>query len=375
MTLFRLNMSSNRALASALVYVEICRNSSATQSRDPSTPHPRRGNGSEIGCIRMSLLRELVEHIGLSVTETQRIILTAPARYKVYNIPKRDGVGWRTIAQPSRELKAIQNYILQKKLNGYRVHPNSMAYAKNCNILQNALAHAGSNPILKLDFQQFFPSIKVIDWEKFAKRTPNQQVQPSDLRLYSQIMFWGQQKRSTTPKCLSIGAPTSPALSNILLYDLDVTLSTEAERVGVIYTRYADDITISGPTSGIVQAFEKFARRAVKALRSPLLTFNDEKRGLYKRGQRRLVTGLVVTPTGGISVGRERKRLISSMLYRSSKELLDQMERSRLKGLLGFCAANEPLFLNRMRAKYGDQTVDSALRFHAPKRSEMVQAI
>jgi len=247
-----------------------------------------------------------------------------------------------------------------------------MAYANGRNILQNAQAHARSKPILKLDFQQFFPSIKVSDWEKFAKRIPNSEVQQSDIRLYSQIMFWGQQKRSITPRCLSIGAPTSPILSNILLYDLDVTLSTEAERLGATYTRYADDITISGPTLDIVQAFEKFTRRAVRSLKSPRLTFNDEKCGLYKKGQRRLVTGLVVTPVGGISVGRDRKRLISSMLYRSSKELLNQIERSRLKGLLGFCVANEPLFLNRMRAKYGDQTVDSALRFHAPKRSEMV---
>jgi len=320
----------------------------------------------------MSLLRELVEQIGLSATEIQRIIGTAPARYKVYDIPKRDGVGWRTIAQPSRELKAIQDYILYKKLIGYRVHPNSMAYAKGRNILQNALAHAGPRPILKLDFQQFFPSIKVADWEKFAKRTPNAEVQNSDIRLYSQIMFWGQQKRSTTPRCLSIGAPTSPALSNILLYDLDVTLSAEAERVGVIYTRYADDITVSGPTLDAIQAFEKFTRRAVKSLKSPMLAFNDEKRGLYKKGQRRLVTGLVVTPTGDISVGRGRKRLISSMLHRSSKEMLDLKQRSRLKGLLGFCVANEPSFLGRMRTKYGDQIVDAALKFHAPKRNEMV---
>jgi RNA-directed DNA polymerase len=319
----------------------------------------------------MSLLRELVEEIGLSASEVQRIILTAPVRYKVYDIPKRDGIGWRTIAQPSRELKALQNYVLHRKLSKYPVHPNSMAYAQNRNIRQNAERHASSSSILKLDFQQFFPSIKVLDWERFARRVPNAEVNQNDIRFYSLIMFWGQQKRSFTPRCLSIGAPTSPALSNILLFDLDVALSSEAERIGIVYTRYADDITISGPSIDLILAFEKIARRMVKALRSPKLIFNEEKRGLFKKGQRRLVTGLVITPAGGISVGRERKRLISSMLHRSSKELLDQIERSRLKGLLGFCVANEPNFLGRMRNKYGDQIVDAALKFHAPKRSEM----
>ena len=320
----------------------------------------------------MSLLRELVEHIGLGAGEIQRIILTAPARYKVYDIPKRNGVGWRTIAQPSRELKAIQRYILHEKLARYPVHSSAMAYANDRNTLQNALAHAGSRPILKLDFESFFPSIKVLDWEKFAKRIPNSAVEQSDIRLYSQIMFWGQQRRSITPRCLSIGAPTSPALSNILLYDLDVALSAEAQKLGATYTRYADDITLSAPSLDALKAFEKITRRAVKSLKSPRLTFNEEKYGLYKKGQRRLVTGLVVTPIGRVSVGRERKRLISSMLYRSSKESLDAAGRSRLKGLLGFCVANEPSFLNRMRTKYGNQTVDSALRFHAPKRAEMV---
>ena len=323
----------------------------------------------------MSLLRELVEEIGLSASEIQRIISTAPARYKVYDIPKRDGIGWRTIAQPSRELKAIQNYVLHKKLSKYPVHPNSMAYAKKRNIRQNAERHAQSNSILKLDFQQFFPSIKVLDWERFAKLTPNAEIHEGDIRLYSQIMFWGQLRRSTTPRCLSIGAPTSPALSNILLFELDVTLTTEAERIGVVYTRYADDITISGPTVDLILAFEKITRRTVRILRRPKLIFNEEKRGLFKKGQRRLVTGLVVTPVGGISVGRERKRLISSMLYRSSKEQLDLVGRSRLKGLLGFCVANEPNFLGRMREKYGNQVVDSALRFHAPKRGEMERAV
>jgi RNA-directed DNA polymerase len=319
----------------------------------------------------MSLLRELVEEIGFSASEVQRVILTAPARYKVYDIPKRDGIGWRTIAQPSRELKALQNYVLHRKLSKYPVHPNSMAYVQNRNIRQNAERHAGSNSILKLDFEQFFPSIKVLDWERFAKRVPNADVSQSDIRLYSLIMFWGQKKRSFTPRCLSIGAPTSPALSNILLFDLDVALSFEAERIGVVYTRYADDITISGPNINLILAFEKIARRMVRTLRSPKLIFNEAKRGLFKKGQRRLVTGLVVTPAGGISVGRERKRLISSMLHKSSQELLDQVERSRLKGLLGFCVANEPEFLGRMRDKYGDQVVDSALKFHAPKRGEI----
>jgi RNA-directed DNA polymerase len=184
-------------------------------------------------------------------------------------------------------------------------------------------------------------------------------------------MFWGAQPRSTTPRCLSIGAPTSPALSNILLYELDVRLSEEAQKLGVSYTRYADDITASGVTAEAVLRFETTAIRTVRSLKRPKLTFNEEKRGLYKRGQRRMVTGLIVTPNRLVSIGRERKRLISAMLHKSSHDLLNLFERSQLKGWLGYSVANEPEFLGRLRAKYGSNVVDSALSFRAPSRLEM----
>jgi RNA-directed DNA polymerase len=321
----------------------------------------------------VSLSLDIIQALGWSGSDIQRVISTAPARYKVYPIPKRHGAGQRIIAQPSRELKAIQHFILHNKLTAYPVHERATAYVPNRNIRANAEMHITSNVVLKLDFTDFFPSIRVADWEKYAKRVLVKEIDLADIRLYSKILFWGQQRRSVLPRCLSIGAPTSPALSNILLYDLDVELAEAASAIGVQYTRYADDITISGPTTEAVLRLEVIARKAIKALKSPKLTFNEEKRGLYRKGQRRLVTGLVLTPTRQVSIGRERKRLISAMLNRSSQDLLNPLERSRLKGLLGFSAANEPEFLGRMRKKYGSHIVEAALKFHAPLRHEMAE--
>lgn len=184
-------------------------------------------------------------------------------------------------------------------------------------------------------------------------------------------MFWGQERRSIVPRCLSIGAPTSPALSNVLMHRLDVLFSAEAEKFGVVYTRYADDITVSGETAKPVLAFEKSIRRIIKSTKSPRLKFNDEKRGLYTKGQRRMVTGLVVTPIRSISIGRERKRLITVMLHKASIGQLSASDKSRLKGWLGFTLANEPDFIARMREKYGNDVVDASLAFHAPRRSEL----
>jgi hypothetical protein len=196
-----------------------------------------------------------------------------------------------------------------------------------------------------LDFKDFFPPIKVRDWEKSITSSDLRVIDPSEVRLYSKLLFWGEKRRSTVARCLSIGAPTSPKISNILMYDFDVFLSAKAHSLGVSYTRYADDITISGERSDQVELLEKEAMQLVRRMKSPKLTFNDKKRGLYTKGQRRMVTGLIITPQKEVSIGRQRKRKISALLHRSSLAQLDVDQRSLLKGLLGSAQLPSPTSL------------------------------
>src|SRR5258705_9671397 len=182
----------------------------------------------------MSLIHEMVLHFRIGPADLLRIISTAPARYKQYTIPKRTR-GERIIAQPSRELKALQRYILEMKLSQFPIHSAATGYVKRRNILHNAERHQNSRVILKLDFTDFFPSIKVRDWDRLLSSHRPKEIEQQDLVLYRKILFWGQ--RSLIPKCLSIGAPTSPTLSNIMLYQLDTELFRAATTTNVIYTR------------------------------------------------------------------------------------------------------------------------------------------
>ncbi|MFO1048387.1 MAG: retron St85 family RNA-directed DNA polymerase [Geminicoccaceae bacterium] len=312
-----------------------------------------------------SLLQELSISFGLGAHDLLRIISSAPARYKIFQIRKRDG-GSRTIAHPSRELKAIQRFILRHRLVKLPVHPAATGYIPNANIGENARVHLGNRNILKLDFKDFFPSILVRDWMNYA-RSNNVGVDSEDVSLYSKILFWSG-GHGVMPRCLSIGAPTSPILSNILLYEIDVVLATIAQQLFVRYTRYADDITVSGNDIDDLMRFETATRRHIKKVASPRLAFNDEKRGVYGMGERRMVTGLVLTPTHRVSIGRERKRLISAMLHRAAQNNLNPENIAKLKGLLGFCIANEPDYISRMRVKYGNSVVDQVLKYIVPGR-------
>ncbi len=314
----------------------------------------------------MSLIHELVVHFRIGPRDLLRIIATAPARYKQYNIPKRRG-GVRTIAQPSREVKALQYYLLENKLSAFPIHASATGYIKTQNILQNAQHHQHSRVIMKLDFVDFFPSITVHDWDVLLSSHRPSVIERSDSAFYKQLLFWGQ--GSSTPRCLSIGSPTSPALSNIALFQLDKKLFQAAGRADVIYTRYADDITVSGRRIEDVLRFESSFMRILKSTKSPLLTANDQKRGVHLKGQRRMVTGLIITPVGSISIGRERKRLISVMLHKALLGEENSGQMSYLKGLIGFCIANEPQFISRMRLKYGNDVVNQVLEFTPPPRA------
>jgi RNA-directed DNA polymerase len=166
----------------------------------------------------MNLLESISLETGLSISDVERIIRTAPARYKHYQIPKRHG-GVRLIAQPSRELKVLQRYLLEGWLATLPVHHSAMAYARGRNIYANAQAHSSARSILKLDFENFFPSIRVRDWRSYCKNHTSPWDGQGDAARIIDILFWGQ--RTKTPTCLSIGAPTSPMISNLIMFDLD----------------------------------------------------------------------------------------------------------------------------------------------------------
>ena len=79
-----------------------------------------------------------------------------------------------------------------------------------------------------------------------------------------------------------------------------------------------------------------------------------------------MVTGLKITPVGVISIGRDRKRLISVMLHKVILGEDDVKHLNYLKGMLGFSLANEPEFVSRLRVKYGNDVVNRVLRFTPP---------
>lgn len=61
----------------------------------------------------MSVIEIILKDFPLGREEALHLIQTAPARYKVHEIEKRNDRGKRTIAQPTAEIKMLQRLMLK----------------------------------------------------------------------------------------------------------------------------------------------------------------------------------------------------------------------------------------------------------------------
>ena len=281
------------------------------------------------------------------------LIRSAPYRYKVYPIPKKSGRGHRTIAQPAREVKQIQYWVIDKIFPFLPVHETATAYVSGKNIFDNAKIHSDKPYLLKLDFQNFFPSIKGGDIINYLKTIKKLKMTEDDLQRLARILCWLPKRVKDLQ--LSIGAPSSPYLSNAIMFDFDSKIIDYCLHNNISYTRYADDLTFSMHDMTLRSAVLDKVSAILDSQAFPNLKINNPKTIFGSKAHRRIVTGLILTNDGSVSLGRERKRRIRAKIHHMIQGKLSQYEMRRLQGLLSFARSVEPEFLARMEKKYGEK--------------------
>jgi RNA-directed DNA polymerase len=291
------------------------------------------------------VIEKMCNELSLPPTYVGRLVLSASHQYKRYEIPKKAG-GTRTILHPSKRLKALQRWLLANIIEVWPVHPAAMAYRKGQTILDNAKVHAKSKYLLRMDLQNFFPSLKVQDMREYSKKRPSLFAgwTSNDFESFCRLVF--------REGHLTIGAPTSPAISNALCFDLDVAISALCQSHGVAYTRYADDFFFSVSEKGVLAQVQNEVETLVARLQIPLgLQINKAKtRHSSKRNTRR-VTGIVIGSDEVVHVSRETKRHVRSQVHRL--ETLNPKERASLAGMISYITGFEPDFMNVLIMKYG----------------------
>lgn len=303
----------------------------------------------------MSVIKDfLARRTGLSASVLDRLILTAPERYAVYRIPKKRG-GFRTIAQPAYEIKELQYLMIEEVLSKLPIHHAATAYQKGHSIRLNAIRHVDNGPIRKYDFKDFFPSITEFAWLTFCQE--RELFSREDAIATGRLMF--RRPKGGRILRLSIGAPTSPILSNILMYDFDRLVSERVARDGVTYSRYADDLVFSAPRTGHLTSIDRILRSCIREVRYPSLTINADKTVVATKRYRRQVTGIILTNDKRLSIGRDRKREIRAAVHHAINGKLDLKQTAELAGLLMFAKDVEPEFYVRMERSYGAEAISS----------------
>lgn len=147
------------------------------------------------------------------------------------------------------------------------------------------------------------------------------------------------------------------------MFEVDQKLTAYAADLDLIYTRYADDITFSSRAWLDRDQATRAVTSALSRASYTNLRLNTAKTVLVSDRFSRRVTGLVITPEKKVSLGRERKRLISSMVHHAHRRTLAPADWPRLAGLLAFAMDAEPTFIVTLKRKYPADLVDWILRW------------
>ena len=260
----------------------------------------------------------LLAHLGISPAELKKIWYHREKMYQSFDIAKKSGKA-RLINAPDRRLKFLQRQIAHLLDTLYPVRKPVHGYVSGKSVKTNATSHLKQRFILNLDIKDFFGSIT----ERRVYGTLHAIGIPSDVaETVARICCYGGH--------LPQGGPASPVLSNMVCFRLDRTLLKLAKDAKCIYTRYADDISLSSlrPLAPLFEgALPPTGHLAPEVLSSGVraaftdngFVLNAEKIHYADKNSRRVVTGLKVNE--GLNVDRRFVRNVRAALYAVEKDL------------------------------------------------------
>ena len=294
---------------------------------------------NEVGVPELMDLQQLRELLGIKSEKQLGFMLLATDRadsspYHTFTIPKKTG-GYRRIAAPNPQLRAVQQKILVKILAPLPVHDAAHGYVTGRSTVTNAAPHIGKAVLIKFDLANFFDTIDY--WRvvglfasfgyalgdlAFRASDLDTEVAPTLARLCCYTQRSNQSRIAYTPQ----GAPTSPAISNLICRTLDKRLDSLAKKLGGDYTRYADDLTFSFhnlPGKGV----GRFRWWVNQICHQEGFFVREDKFRVIRSSQQQRVTGIVVNEQ--LSIPRRDRRRFRAIVHNCEKHGVASQARGR----------------------------------------------
>ena len=292
-----------------------------------------------------------------------------PRHYVCKWIKKRRGPD-RLIESPKQQLKTVQRIILQDFLNRIPLHHAAHGFCRKRNPVSFTAGHVGQACCLRMDLKDFFPSIgsgRVRGMfgafgmpPEVARCMAALTTTQTHLDVVSPRRPTGHRgqfsaSRLYLPAHLPQGAPTSPAIANIMAYRLDARLSGLAAAANVHYTRYADDLLFSGDRLFGRQA-TKFAATVGAIVLEQGFQVNHHKTKIQFASQRQTATGIVL----------------------NQRPNINRRDYDRLKAVLFNCVKHGPASQNRDRLANFKQHLSGRINWVAqvnPARAKKLEVL
>ena len=223
---------------------------------------------------------------------------------------KADGSA-RLLEAPKRELKDLQRQVLHHILDRIPPHEAAHGFRPGRSALTAARLHAGRAVVLHFDLESFFTTVgagrvhgvfRLAGYPEPVAHTLaglcTTVTPPAVLRAAPPATGDPAVERRRRMLAhlagphLAQGAPTSPALANLSAYGLDRRLAGLARKLDATYTRYADDLVLSGDLGR--RAAERIGALVADIASDEGFRVHDGKSRRAGAAQRQTVLGLVV---------------------------------------------------------------------------------
>lgn len=234
---------------------------------------------------------------------------TAPLSQQHYRfrlLAKPKG-GYRLLEAPYSRLKQLQRKLLEELLSKVPVHESCHGFVKGRSVITHAQQHVGKQVLVQFDLKDFFHSITATRVEAIYRTlgypesvsqvltalstytTPNSVLQ----RMKDSASITHEQTQHLKRRHLPQGAPTSPSLANLSAFKLDLRLEALAQSFGATYSRYSDDLAISGPLSLLINS-QRLLTFVLSIAAEEGYQLNHRKTRLSTQAAQQRLTGICV---------------------------------------------------------------------------------
>ncbi|MCW2522919.1 MAG: hypothetical protein JWO63_1254 [Frankiales bacterium] len=284
--------------------------------------------------------------------------------YRYRAQPTRDSV--RLLEIPKARLKEIQRRLREQIVTRIPLHSAAHGGVPGRSVRTCLEPHVGRGVVIRCDLEGFFAGVsrprvqgllEAVGLDPAASATVaglcttvvprsvrEELLNPAQLAgrgAAAQARLWRYRRRLAVPH-LAQGAPTSPGLANAIAFSLDHRLTSLATRFGLKYTRYVDDLILSGPAQTPVELILAAVRQIV---RDEDFRLAERKTVILREGRRQQLLGAVVNRHP--AVRRAERDQLKAILHNCARHGVEsqlrgeppEAFRQRLRGQIAWIAS------------------------------------